>query len=1050
MSWRKCLVRGLVFTVLGGLGAAFWTYQYWTNPESIRLQVITQLEEHFVGAAVRLESARLQLLGGIQVNELRLVHRDGKDEAPLLYVPSAVIYHDKEKLLDGKLGIRRIDLYQPRIQVVHRADGSWNVAGVLGPVSPEEPIPTIVIHKGTLLFEDRQTAPGAAPVEVRNVGLTIVNDPLPTLVIHARGASDVLGPLKASGTWQRLSEAVHLAVEAPAASVGPSLVQRLAAFCPCTARHAGGLEGALAVRAELAYEPGTERPFRHHEWFRLTGGKWTHPDLPLPLEGLQAALECVDGEWKLEKLTARSGATRLEVKDGRASGARCDADLECKVKIDDLALNRKLFEGLPASIREIHDDFQPTGRADLTIEFGRRGGQWHRHSQVELKDTTACFVEFPYALEHIQGTIEHTVDPDRSADTCRLELSGMAGPQPVFIRGEVSGPLPRPAMQIDIWGADVALDEKLCRALPPKYRQLARSFHPSGQGDFVAQIRREAGRHETANYFKVRFHDCAIRYDVFPYPLENVSGVLEIFPEHWEFHDFKGSHKGGELQTHGRSHPNPAGDRVEINLSLSNLLIDPELEAALPPRLKAAWKSLAPGGRMSVTAQVDQLPDRPEDIAVAVTARGCTLHPDFFPYALTDVGGTVHYAHNKVDLGQFVARHGGSKLTLEKGEVFLKPTGGFYAKMSNLRGDPILPDQEFLRALPPTLGKACRALQVKDPLAVVAEDLRVDMPGEPNIPPVIYWDGGVGVHEATLQAGVELQHVSGQFWSRGRHNGRQLEGVVGNLMLEQATLFKQPLRQVHGHVVVRKDEPDVLRLPDLKAKVFGGDLGGEARVEFGPTIHYEVNLTATGIKLEEFGRHNQGAKADWSGQATSRLYLTGQGTDIQSLEGRGAVDIPNGRMYNLPLLLDLLKALALRPPDHTAFEEAHASFTIKGPRVNVGRLDLFGNAISLSGQGELNLDGSDLQLDFYAVWGRIVQLLPPLLKPLPAELGKQVLKVEMRGKLGDVRVAQRPVPFLTEPLERLLRRMNGSRGQEAGGRSQGTGGRDQASGVGNK
>lgn len=1011
--------------MFGGLAAAVWAYQCWTNPQAIRELVIGQLEERFIGASVRLESARLQLLGGIRVNELRLFHRDGQDQTALLYVPSAVIYHDKEKLLDGKLGIRKIDLYQPRIHIIRRADGRWNLTGVLGPVNPEETIPTLVIHKGTLLIEDRQAAPGTMPLEIRNVGLTVVNDPLPTLEIHARGTSDLLGPLRANAVWQRLTEAIQLSIEAPRGDFGPALARRLGGHCPELGRNLNDLQAVLAANAEVSYDPHAERPWRHHCRLHLSQGKFAHPDLPLPLEDLDAALECQDGELKLEKLTARSGVTRLEMTEGRMTCPCPEADLECKLKIDNLALDRKLFERLPPSVREIEEDFHPVGTVDLTMEFGRRAGVWHRHSRSKLKNTSACFAGFPYALEHIQGTIEQQVGPQPEVCTRHLDLVGMAGPQPVFIRGDIAGSSSNPAVHLDIWGADLALDDKLCQALPSKYRRLAKSFHPAGQGNFEAQIRREEGAAEFANHIKLHFHHTSLCYEVFPYPLENVEGTLEILPDHWEFHDFKGSHKGGELQTHGRSHPHPDGDRVEIHLALTDLLIDPELEAALPPRLKTAWKSLAPGGRMTITARVDQLPDRPEDIDVSVTARGCTLHPDFFPYALGEVSGTVHYAHNKVDLNEFVARHGGTSLTLEKGEIFLKPTGGFYARMTNLRGNPIVPDEDFLQALPPALQKTCRTLHMTDPVALLAEDLRVDMPGEPNLPPVIYWDGGIGVRDATIFAGIELQHVSGQFWSRGRHNGRLLEGVLGNLMLEQAVLFHQPIRNLHSHVVVRKDEPDVLRLPDLKGQIFGGDAGGEVRVEFGPTIHYELDLTATGIKLEEFGRHNQGAKAEWSGQATARLYLAGQGTDVHGLEGRGAVDVPSGRMYNLPLLLDLLKALALRPPDRTAFEEAHASFTVKGPRVSVNRLDLFGNAISLSGQGELNLDGSDLQLDFYAVWGRIVQLLPPMLKPLPAELGRQLLKIEMRGKVDEVHVTQRPAPFLTEPLQRLAKRMNG-------------------------
>jgi hypothetical protein len=178
------------------------------------------------------------------------------------------------------------------------------------------------------------------------------------------------------------------------------------------------------------------------------------------------------------------------------------------------------------------------------------------------------------------------------------------------------------------------------------------------------------------------------------------------------------------------------------------------------------------------------------------------------------------------------------------------------------------------------------------------------------------------------------------------------------------------------------------------------------------------------MRLEEFARYNDlGPKAQLNGLASARLYLAGQGSGLAGLAGGGSIDVPKGKMANLPLLLDLLKVLSLRLPDRTAFEEAHVRFDIAGPRVKISRLDLFGNAISLSGQGEMNLDGSDIQLDFYAVWARILDLLPPVMKKIPIEISEQLLKIEMRGRLGQVRVEKKPVPVLVEPLRQMLTRM---------------------------
>ena len=54
---------------------------------------------------------------------------------------------------------------------------------------------------------------------------------------------------------------------------------------------------------------------------------------------------------------------------------------------------------------------------------------------------------------------------------------------------------------------------------------------------------------------------------------------------------------------------------------------------------------------------------------------------------------------------------------------------------------------------------------------------------------------------------------------------------------------------------------------------------------------------------------------------------------LLTLTGAGQIDVPNGRMYNLPVLLPLLKLLKLQAPDQTAFEEAHAVFELRGDKV---------------------------------------------------------------------------------------------------------------------
>src|SRR5947207_6419929 len=159
------------------------------------------------------------------------------------------------------------------------------------------------------------------------------------------------------------------------------------------------------------------------------------------------------------------------------------------------------------------------------------------------------------------------------------------------------------------------------------------------------------------------------------------------------------------------------------------------------------------------------------------------------------------------------------------------------ADLTGIQGNPILPDADFLGALPRPLQRGCAALHLKDPL-VLKTNLVVQTPMQPGGSPDVYWNGAVGVRDATFDAGVAMEHVSGEIACRGRHNGQGLEGVLGNILIKSATLFKnQVLQNIQGQLAITNDEPDALQLPGLHAEFLGGELYGPVRVTWaGPAV----------------------------------------------------------------------------------------------------------------------------------------------------------------------------------------------------------------------
>ena len=53
----------------------------------------------------------------------------------------------------------------------------------------------------------------------------------------------------------------------------------------------------------------------------------------------------------------------------------------------------------------------------------------------------------------------------------------------------------------------------------------------------------------------------------------------------------------------------------------------------------------------------------------------------------------------------------------------------------------------------------------------------------------------------------------------------------------------------------------------LRAPIYSGDVTGQVRVDFNSALRYELNLTASRIDLQKFGKHNLGPKSALDGES---------------------------------------------------------------------------------------------------------------------------------------------------------------------------------------
>ena len=108
------------------------------------------------------------------------------------------------------------------------------------------------------------------------------------------------------------------------------------------------------------------------------------------------------------------------------------------------------------------------------------------------------------------------------------------------------------------------------------------------------------------------------------------------------------------------------------------------------------------------------------DLTLTLNFAGPSITPDFFPYDLDAVAGRVRYDGTQVRVEKFTAKHGASRhWALDAGEVRFFKDGRVWANIGQLDVAPMVADEAFLKALPASLQKAVKDVNLRGPAEMV-------------------------------------------------------------------------------------------------------------------------------------------------------------------------------------------------------------------------------------------------------------------------------------------------------------------------------------------
>ena len=717
-----------------------------------------------------------------------------------------------------------------------------------------------------------------------------------------------------------------------------------------------------------------------------------------PVEQLAGTLRKVTSPGSPEafhvQMTGTAGGRRIEFR-GSVVGDGPDPQVNLMIAGTDIPIDDRLMAAFQPKYAKPLAQLRANGRGDFVAELRQEPGvnRFDNTFKIAVYDAALNPEFFPYPMTGAKGTVVVKVAstderrplrpglplaPLPDTDTVEIrDFEATHGGGSIWISGDnvpVPGSRDR-LFKLRIQGRDCPLDADMKAALGElKIESVWRTFDPRGKLTFGADL------------------------DL----IDRQSPPVVVLPPPGRGEGGGGGRLGVQVST---LHPSPQGGRG----------LDPAFD---PVR----------------------------DLKLTLNFRGPTVTPDFFPYRLDDLAGVVRYAGGKVDLARFSAKHGESRWAMDAGEVRFADRGELWANLGRVTAAPLIPDAEFRAALPGKLRDAVTELRPRGGLELAMRHAVVKVPPEaPNAPPppaTVYWSGEVKLTGAGLDVGVPWENLQGVIGCTGVYAGTHLGSVVGNAWVESGTISDQPVSQAKLTFRSRPQQPDpakpgaflppVVEVPDLIATLYRGAVGGEARITLADPVRYRLWLTAADVRLEELAANLKlGSGAELRGVAQAKLLIE-NAPDPRTGElvrtGAGQIDVPNGRMYNLPVLMPLLKLVKLQAPDQTAFEEAHAVFDLRGDRIKVTQLDLIGTALSLGGSGEMTANGDEVKFEFYTVWSQALKrwLATPF-GDVTSILSGNLFKIEMVKKNGEMQYKPHMLPVVTDPVravaERLKNRM---------------------------
>ncbi|MGA2071390.1 MAG: hypothetical protein ABSG97_08560 [Sedimentisphaerales bacterium] len=707
------------------------------------------------------------------------------------------------------------------------------------------------------------------------------------------------------------------------------------------------------------------------------------------------------------------------------------------------------------ALQMFFNQYNPSGTIDIDLKASgntKRLNESKIEGKGDCNDVALCDRNFPYAVEHLRGQVELT---EKSVKL--NNIIAHHGAVELAIDGWVKDFGPDYKYNLQISSNNMLLDKDLYNAINREEQKFWQEFSPSGLVA-TSYSRSRQSLVEDKSILMVQLLDVEGKYAGFGYPLKNTTGKMVVADNNMILSDVMSQWGGRRITINGRVGLGHGGRPLyNIVAKGEDIPLDATLENALPPAQKEFYNQFESRGLFDMTISIAS-DDKGGMFTAEVFPKNNSLKAKALPIPVDDVTGKVVFTPDMIDIGGLEGHYkdGAVKFAGKVWSAVDQREAGYCLLM---RAEKVGVSEDLADALPGPLGKMIGQLRPGGEVNLMADMSKnadancganqfvIECLGDTidcNMLPSPLHD--ITGRIAITQSKVIIDNITAKATHTVR--GSPIESVMrlaGGVTLSEAN---GPAKEIHvtgGEVNfsgenVRFKKKSMAKMDAVMAydaetgqwlsryfvaNFYDGKMIGKLQLTKSDKggLDYLLETSVDGADLKKFLSDTEkevGPDEHYStGSINGSLSIVGSLVDDNIRLGRCRVKITDMQVGKRSPLANLLAVLNLTEPSDYAFDQMTVDAYIQDNRMFLRQLDLSGKSVAFYGSGWLDLKTDDIKMTLTARGRRLGPANPSIWQSLTEGLSRAVMRVEVKGKIGDPQITTMPLPVIRETLEIL-------------------------------